>query len=202
MIGQRSGTIVPAVGMALPEHDYEDVPVEEDEDIPQIEKRQSSKTRSKLTPPIESTYSVVGEDLPLTTTAGGVGTDYYSHLHDHKSSDQQQQNKIAVGRSYSTLGGVGIMANTGGGADYDYTTVSTGKPLLKDTPPPLKPRPVTTYARLHNKSFGAPPLPGEVKKNTEETVTKAKFNIIMEQLRKIQVSMNLIMDIISLIDGE
>ena len=191
-LGQRSGTIVPAVIGALPEHDYEDVPVEEEEGVAGAETTpptepglKERRTRSKLTPPIESMYSVAesGGNImttptnprPLSYTSTGR-EDNYNRLHETKRASNLQLSEEEE-------------------QQYAYTTVpSSDKREGPIPPPPLKPRPQTEYARLHSKGGGAGKSDGGGVARNEgggagDTVSKVKFNVVMEQLRKVQVSM-------------
>ena len=151
----------------MPEHDYEDVPVEEDVGVasPETTPTRDKDPRSKLTPPVESMYSMIGSDTGATPTPrpysySSSQDDNYNRLHDTKrlSTDVQDE------EGYSTV-------------------PSEGKGSLQ--PPLLKPRPQTTYARLHNK--GGAKSEGPKIEGGDETVSKVKFNVVMDQLRKTQV---------------
>ena len=154
----------------MPEHDYEDVPVEEDMGVaaPETTPTRDKNPRSKLTPPVESMYSMIGSaDIGATPTPrpysySSSQDDNYNRLHDTK----RLSNEIPDEEGYSTV-------------------PSDNKGLLP--PPPPKPRPQTTYARLHNKGGAKSEAPKNDGRGGGETVSKVKFNVIMDQLRKVQV---------------
>lgn len=200
-VGQRSGNVVPAVGMALPEHDYDDVPADEEEAAAE-KGRKSNNVRSKLTPPIESTYSVLGEDA-----SSSIFEDNYSHLHDRPAN--QSTGSGVKGDSYSSIqspdppaenNAYSVVMNTT--SSFDKQSNEFTRKTSKEALPHLKSRPQTTYARLDKR----PPMPlpkddiggggggGAIKeKNNEDIVSRTKFNIIMEQLRKVQVNSMLLL---------
>lgn len=196
-VGQRSGNVVPAVGMALPEHDYDDVPADEEEAAAE-KGRKSTNVRSKLTPPIESTYSVLGEDA-----SSSIFEDNYSHLHDR--SVNHNVGSSVKGDNYSLLcssdppaenNAYSVVMDTT--SPFDKQSNEFTRKPSKEAPPHLKSRPQTTYARLDKR----PPMPlpkedigggASKEKNNEDVVSRAKLNIIMEQLRKVQVMMILML---------
>ena len=189
-LGQRSGNVVPAVGMALPEHDYDDVPADEEEAAAE-KSRKSGNVRSKLTPPIESTYSVLGEDA-----SSSILEDNYSHLHDRPANQSigsgvKGDSLILSPDPPADNNAYSVVMNT---TSFDKQSNESTRKTSKEALPHLKSRPQTTYARLDKR----PPMPlpkddigggGAIKeKNNEDVVSRTKFNIIMEQLRKVQVN--------------
>lgn len=188
--GQRSGNIVPTSSGFVPEHDYDDVPeesVEGDgsgEGVP-------LRHRSKLTPPIESTYSVVGEDSP---TPNPIIEDHYSHLRDQPEIKMGEGDGegIVEKESYSFISTPDPIKEVTTVTESEYSVVSDNKisKYRKNPPPALPARPKTTYARYNSGKDGRDrvniPSPGPMLSEVEETVSKIKFNLIMEQLRKVQ----------------
>ena len=181
--GQRSGTVVPAAGGPMPDHDYDDVPIEADEGV-------SHKGR-QLTPPADATYSIVGsgqEDeyshLARNDAARsrGEGESDESHL---TSPDFQSQ--PANDPSYSSIPGPlsTSAVKTRRSSDRNHPSGPRGgsSPMLQ--------RPQTTYDSLHlgreRISLRDRPLPA-IGGSADEggQVSRAKYNLIMEQLRKVQ----------------
>ena len=148
--------------------------------------------RSKLTPPIESTYSVVGEDIP---TPNPIMEDHYSHLRDQTEIKMGEGDGegIVEKESYSLIGTPDPIKKVTTVTESEYSVVTDNKisKYRKNPPPALPARPKTTYARYNSGKDGKDrvniPSPGLVLSEVEETVSKIKFNLIMEQLRKIQV---------------
>lgn len=183
----------------IPDHDYDDVyndaePAQQaDNTAPPISRR------SKLTPPVESTYSIVGEEL---TVAGPEG-DEYSHLRESVMRKSIDENRT----TYSTLFDSSSDGNFGGDSDrgtYSMIMESPKKvvpPLRKapppggESPPPL-PRPRTTYVTRAERgsSSSSQHSPSVVVGGAGggagggEPVPRTKFNVVMEQLRKVKVS--------------
>ena len=189
--GQRSGNIVPAAGVDLrPDHDYDDV--YNDVEPAQVDNAAPPRVRrSKLTPPVESTYSIVGEEL----TVPGPEGDEYSHLREsvmRKNINQERQQG-----TYSSL----FDSSSSVGGDSEHATYSMiiespkrTVPALRKAPPtgisspPPLPRPRTAYERVpradrgSSSSQNSPGLGG-----VGDSVPRAKFNVVMEQLRKVKV---------------
>ena len=182
-LGQRSGNVVPSSGGLVPEHDYDDVAMEEDN----IEGEVKMRARSKLTPPVESTYSIIGEDSTLIPVADS--DDHYSHLREGAESKIQEEGEEKGDElTYSSLASPGGPPSKTTSVNDAYSTVTDlerPRSLRKDVPPSLPVRPKTTYDRV--KGCGSVSSPASPLFSEEETVSKKKLNIIMEQLRRLQV---------------
>ena len=191
LVGQQSGTVVPMIGGMMPDHDYEDVPIEGEEE------RERSPP-SHLTPPVESTYSIIVEEQQHLMERNMEEEGEYSHLGDDSSSTQESPqgfyDEVGVAgkegrnrpRSTPTEEGYSLVT------ELPHEPVARGKrepPALPRIPSSSR-RPHTTYGRgVGDRPVGEPgpaspsTLPGAGK----DTVSKVKFNVIMEQLRKVQV---------------
>ena len=167
---------MPSSGGLVPEHDYDDVAMEEEmsKETDEVQLRK----RSKLTPPVESTYSIIGEEVVVAPPP--ANDDQYSHLHSRTVDGEERGGEIA----YSSLSSPDPPSKSIS-ADNSYSSVSDRKPLRRgDNPPSLPVRPRTTYDRVKGRPSLSSPSPVQA---DEEVVSKQKFDIIMGQLRKIQV---------------
>ena len=155
----------------MPEHDYDDVAMEEENTEEEVKMRE----RSKLTPPVESTYSIIGEDSELIPVVDC--DDHYSHLREGAESKIREQGEDrGDDMTYSSL------ASPGGPPRASDLEGHTS--LRKDVPPFFPVRPRTTYDRVKGRSSVSSPSPIF---SEEETVSRKKLDIIMEQLRRLQV---------------
>lgn len=195
--------MVPSSGGLAPDHDYDDVAMEEEGKNEENEDVQLRK-RSKLTPPVESTYSIIGEDIGGLPKADGT-SGFYSRLRDQArsrilSSERGEGGDEDMGEegvaSYSSLASPDPAHIKGIHPESTYSMVIESgdrSPVMPkagfhgNKPPSLPARPKTTYDRSNkggaraSLSSPSPTLQGE------DSVSKKKFDIIMEQLRKIQV---------------
>ncbi len=179
LVGHRSGNVVPTSGNLLPEHDYDDVAFEEEES----NKEGQVKLRhlSKLTPPVESTYSIIGEDQIIFTEPDD---EQYSHLHGVDTKVESTSTEDPIG--YSLLSGP--LKTTINDSNYSTLSDVSDTPKPSDKPPLFPDRPRTTYEqgmKGHHSSLTSPRFTVD-----DDTVSRQKFDIIMEQLRKVQVIIN------------
>ena len=160
----------------MPEHDYDDVALEEEESN---EGQVTMRQRSNLTPPVESTYSIIGEDQIILTETD----EHYSHLRE-RSEHKTRETEGKGGEDPIGYSSLSSPSKSNSAPDSNYSTLSDmDRPVIKlsqrDKPPKCPDRPKTTYDRVKGRSS----LSAD-----EETVSRKKFDIIMEQLRKVQVT--------------
>lgn len=208
--GQHSGTVVPTMGGMLPDHDYEEVPLEGEEDM-----RERSPS-SHLTPPVESNYSIIMEEQQhlMERKREEEREGGYSHLGDDLSGSPRDMPENAYSEVTAEGGGgggereVNKLRNALGQFSTDDTEVAysvvtdvverppaRGLPNRAALPRGAPARPHTTYGHrsIPDKSVTGAPLPSSLPNHplplsaARETVSKAKFDLIMEQLRKVQV---------------
>lgn len=180
----------------MPDHDYDDVPIEGEEggihQGPQLTPPMDAGQQGpQLTPPVDATYSIVGD-----------GPEYeYSHL-DRADSRRSRDGESDEGHLTSpelrspATSDAGYSAITGSispaahrtrrGSERSYTS-GHGEGSFK-----MQPRPQTSYESLH---LGRENVPFTQDRALPSTggcadeggqVSRAKLNLIMDQLRKIQ----------------
>ena len=147
LIGQQSGTVVPMIGGMMPDHDYEDVPIEGEED------RERSPS-SHLTPPVESTYSIIVEEQQHLMERNMEEEGEYSHLGDDDSSTQESPQGL-----YDEVGVAGG-GGQGGRNRPRSTPTEEGYSLVTEVPasrgkrePPALP-PVPSSSRRPHTTYG------------------------------------------------
>lgn len=184
----------------MPDHDYEDVPIEGEEE------REHSPS-SHLTPPVESTYSIIMEEQQHLMGQEGDGE--YSRLREEDNGAQENleaaYDEVTIGggggggeRGGSGFGGRGRGSRPSSTPSDEAYSVITDVPTSRTMPqePPALPhlptnRRHTTYS--HGRGLPSKPIGGlpESTLSTavvgKDTVPKVKFNVIMDQLRKVQV---------------
>ena len=166
----------------MPDHDYDDVPIEADEGV-------SHKGR-QLTPPVDATYSIVGSSQE----------EEYSHLgrtdsarsRDGESDEghltsPELHSQLANDASYSAISGSASSSvlRPRRSSDRSYASNHRGgsSPMLQ--------RPQTSYESLHlgkeRMSLRDRPLP-PIGSSADDAgqVSRVKYNLIMEQLKKVQ----------------